>query len=339
MLEFRRTFQKPEELPKFDFERDSRGHQSGRDGKSVEQNLNKSSGNDDVSTDGKPTYRETRTHDTTIHTTVKPPVVHETIRPIETEIIGSELTVHRHVHHYVHRIQPVIVSSFEEERLAHDILGQGQPALGNAMYRDTIDAKGISHNENSNEMCQLCGAEGNLLSHIGSLKRRNNEASTTGACPVCGSDRGFGRSADAELTKDTGAMRRDELQGKSGEKEVNEGLGGMNEFSDNRRERDLAREFGENTEGISRSRGVETSRGGFSVPEARDTRTFDTSQGAAGTGESTEGLSGSRVGEPSGSESSASEVQHTRGFNASQGAAAGSEGELSRGIRNMDISK
>jgi hypothetical protein len=168
MTEFRRTLENPS---KPDFEQ---GRNENLDG-----------------TVGKGTYRETRTHDTTIHTTVKPPVVHETIRPIETEIIDTELTVHRHVHHYVHRIQPVIVSSYEEERLAHDILGQGQPSMGNAMYRE-------STMEGNGETCRLCGADGNLLSHIGSLKRRNNEASSTGACPVCGSDRGGGVSRDTK---------------------------------------------------------------------------------------------------------------------------------------------
>jgi hypothetical protein len=167
--EFRCTLENPKELPKLDFEQGQSPLNENLDG-----------------TAGKGTYRETRTHDTTIHTTVKPPVVHETIRPIETEIIDTELTVHRHVHHYVHRIQPVIVSSFEEERLAHDILGQGQPSMGNAMYRES------TLHEGNGEMCRLCGADGNLLSHIGSLKRRNNEASSTGACPVCGSDRGVG---------------------------------------------------------------------------------------------------------------------------------------------------
>src|SRR5271170_6343671 len=187
--EFRRTLENPKELPKFDFEQGKSPHDENLDG--------------DISTAGKGTYRETRTHDTTIHTTVKPPVVHETICPIEAEIIDTELTVHRHVHHYVHRIQPVIVSSFEEERLAHDILGQGQPSMGNAMYRDsTMDANGS--NQTSNEMCRLCGAEGNLLSHIGSLKRRNNEASTVGACPVCGSHIGAGVSKD---TKGMGTIR------------------------------------------------------------------------------------------------------------------------------------
>jgi hypothetical protein len=167
MTEFRRTLENPKELPKFDFEQPRNENLDG-----------------DISTAGKGTYRETRTHDTTIHTTVKPPVVHETIRPIETEIIDTELTVHRHVHHYVHRIQPVIVSSFEEERLAHDILGHGQPSNGKSMYRESTMQEG------NGEMCGLCGADGNLLSHIGSLKRRNNESSSTGACPVCGSDRG-----------------------------------------------------------------------------------------------------------------------------------------------------
>src|SRR5271163_972997 len=52
-------------------------------------------------------YIETHTHDTTIHTIVKPPVVHETIRPIEMTIINTNATLHHHVHHYVHRIQPV----------------------------------------------------------------------------------------------------------------------------------------------------------------------------------------------------------------------------------------
>ena len=147
---------------------------------------------------------------------MKPPVVHETIRPIETEIIDTELTVHRHVHHYVHRIQPVIVSSFEEERLAHDILGQGQPSTGNAMYRESTLQEG------SDKMCRLCGADGNLLSHIGSLKSRNNEASSTGACPVCGSDRGVvGVSRDA---KGMGTSRESNVL--DGEPAVPGGIGG-----------------------------------------------------------------------------------------------------------------
>lgn len=221
MIEFRRSFDKPEELPKFDFEQ----------------------GDDRECGERKPTHRETRTHDTTIHTTVRSAVVHETIRPIETEIINNELTVHRHVHHYVHRIRPVLVSSFEEERLAHDILGEGQAALGNAMYRDTtLDSKGSQ----SNDMCQLCGAEGNLLSHIGSLKRLNNEASSTAACPVCGSDKGI--QSD---------LNRERVESSS---ERQDGLG-----------REMVSETGERRL-ADEGRGVGTSRGELGLPEGQHTR-------------------------------------------------------------------
>ena len=207
MTEFRRNFEKPKKLPNFDF----KSHDLPR---AAETRSSKSG--DEISTE-KPTYRDTRTHDTTIHTTVKPPVVHETIRSIETEIVNTELTVHQHVHHYVHRIQPVIVSSVEEEGLAHDILGQGQPPTGDAMYRDpTMDAK-----RTSNDICRLCGAEGNLLSHIGTLKRRNNEASSTGACPVCGSNNGVGR--DTNLKKGNTESERErvlrgDMTGQDGER-------------------------------------------------------------------------------------------------------------------------
>ena len=67
--------------------------------------------------------------------------------------------------------------------------------------------------EGSDEMCRLCGADGNLLSHIGSLKRRNDAASSTGACPDCGSDRGVGG-----VSRDT--------KGTIGEEDARRGVGG-----------------------------------------------------------------------------------------------------------------
>ncbi len=79
---------------------------------------------------------ESHKHDTTIHRTVKPAVIHETIRPAETNIVTTNMTVHHHIHHYVHRIQPVLISSDEEERFVHDFMGQGwQPHSEGKMYR------------------------------------------------------------------------------------------------------------------------------------------------------------------------------------------------------------
>lgn len=79
---------------------------------------------------------ESHKHDTTIHRTVKQAVIHETIRPVETNIVTTNMTIHHHIHHYVHRIQPVIVSSDEEERYVHDFMGQGwQPHSEGKMYR------------------------------------------------------------------------------------------------------------------------------------------------------------------------------------------------------------
>lgn len=79
---------------------------------------------------------ESHKHDTTIHRTVKPAVIHETIRPVETNIVTTNMTVHHHIHHYVHRIQPVLVSSEEEERFVHDFMGQGwQPHSEGKLYR------------------------------------------------------------------------------------------------------------------------------------------------------------------------------------------------------------
>jgi hypothetical protein len=46
-----------------------------------------------------PDNSESHKHDTTIHRTVKPAVVHETIRPVETNIITTNMTVHHHIHH------------------------------------------------------------------------------------------------------------------------------------------------------------------------------------------------------------------------------------------------
>src|SRR5271169_3755864 len=74
MIEFRRTFGKPDELPKFDFEQGAGSEDSS---KTWERNLNRSSVNDDIPTE-KQTYWETWTHDTSIHTTVRRPVIHET---------------------------------------------------------------------------------------------------------------------------------------------------------------------------------------------------------------------------------------------------------------------
>jgi hypothetical protein len=90
---------------------------------------------------------EPEKHDTTIHRTIKPAVIHETIRPIEQNIVTTNLTVHRYVHHYVHRIQPVIVSSDEEELYIHDFMGQGmEPThvgsyceLGNTNYSQSLE--------------------------------------------------------------------------------------------------------------------------------------------------------------------------------------------------------
>jgi hypothetical protein len=90
-----------------------------------------------------PTSNEIERHDTTIHTNVKPPIIHETIRPIETNIITTERVIHHHIHHYVHRIQPVIVTSDEEEELVHQLMREGgQPGGYRTRHFDTKSAPG-----------------------------------------------------------------------------------------------------------------------------------------------------------------------------------------------------
>jgi hypothetical protein len=90
-----------------------------------------------------PASNEIERHDTTIHTNVKPPIIHETIRPIETNIITTEREIHHHIHHYVHRIQPVVVTSDEEEELVHQLMREGgQPGGYRTRHFDTKSAPG-----------------------------------------------------------------------------------------------------------------------------------------------------------------------------------------------------
>jgi hypothetical protein len=78
-------------------------------------------------------------------------VVHETIRPIETTIITTERTVHHHIHHHINRIQPVVVTSDEEEQLARELLNEGaQPEAFCARHWDSdtppeVGKTGTSH--------------------------------------------------------------------------------------------------------------------------------------------------------------------------------------------------
>ena len=124
-----------------------------RDSQSFEQKLGAMQLNDDTSNtssrpqppdsrlvyaDDEDTPTDTYHHDTTMHSEVKTAIIHETIRPIETTVINTERTVHRHVHHYVHRIQPVIVSSEEEEQHVHDIFGEGKERQSTETYREYI---------------------------------------------------------------------------------------------------------------------------------------------------------------------------------------------------------
>src|SRR5579871_1997837 len=153
------------------------------------------------------TETEKVTHDTTIHRTVKPPVIHETIRPVETNIITTNVTVHRHVHHYVHRIQPILVTSDEEERLVHDIMGEGRAPTTNMTYRQlgtggsmhqTHTGEGSTHQTNTagvhGKVCKVCGgATGNVLyrekggDSVERSAENTVEQDISGeSCPICG---------------------------------------------------------------------------------------------------------------------------------------------------------
>ena len=137
-------------------------------------------------------------HDTTIHRTIKPAVIHETIRPIEQNVVTTNLTVHRHVHHYVHRIQPVIVSSDEEERYIHDFMGQGMEPTHVGSYRElgnTNYSQGLERDlkDFDGQQCTVCGgATGNV---IGGHEGRKGDVSGEN-CPICGGD------IDNKLTRD-----------------------------------------------------------------------------------------------------------------------------------------
>ena len=143
-----------------------------------------------------PTETETEKvrHDTTIHRTVRPAVIHETISPIETTITTTNMTIHRHVHHYVHRIQPVLVTSDEEERLVHDIMGEGRAPTTSMTYRQL--EMGSNQIRNAGEIgpqgkvCQVCsGATGNALhKEKGGNSRENafDEDISGESCPICG---------------------------------------------------------------------------------------------------------------------------------------------------------
>lgn len=143
-----------------------------------------------------PTETETEIirHDTTIHRTVKPPVIHETIRPIETNIITTNITVHRHVHHYVHRIQPVLVTSDEEERLVHNIMGEGREPTTSMTYRQlggsATNDVGTGGGMGGGKVCQVCGgATRNVLYREKGVHSGENELEqdiSGDTCPICG---------------------------------------------------------------------------------------------------------------------------------------------------------
>jgi len=143
-----------------------------------------------VSAEPTETENEIIKHDTTIHRTVKPPVIHETIRPIETNIITTNVTVHRHVHHYVHRIQPVLVTSDEEERLVHNIMGEGREPTTSMTYRQLGGSATNDVGTGGGKVCQVCGgATGNILYRQKGVHSGENklEQDVSGdMCPICG---------------------------------------------------------------------------------------------------------------------------------------------------------
>jgi hypothetical protein len=181
-----------------------------------------------------PDNSESHKHDTTIHRTVKPAVIHETIRPVETNIITTNMTVHHHIHHYVHRIQPVIVSSDEEERWVHDSMGQGvQPSSEGTMYRQ-MGIQGELENEIGRqgqgvergrhgysrgvekEVAQNSG-DGEKVGHVG-------KHSGGGACAVCGSSGNVLKDTEGGKTHNGGICR---VCGNDYDEELSRGISDM----------------------------------------------------------------------------------------------------------------
>jgi hypothetical protein len=174
---------------------------------------------------------ESEKHDTTIHRTIKPAVIHETIRPIEQNIVTINLTVHRHVHHNVHRIQPVLVSSDEEERYIHDFMGQGMEPTHVGSYRElgnTNYSQGLEHElkDFDGQQCTVCdGATGDV---IGGHEGRKGDVSGEN-CPIRGGD------IDNKLTKDGHSHNAGHQAGQTGNRDL--GASGSDV-------RDDGREFG-----------------------------------------------------------------------------------------------
>lgn len=115
----------------------------------------------------------------------KPAVVRETIRPIEKNIITTNTIVHHHVHHYVHRIQPVTVTSIEAEGHVHNILDEGKERFGTGLYRERQEGDVVAVSDGMNG-CSICGATGNILSGQRRLKIGENEEISSNTCPACG---------------------------------------------------------------------------------------------------------------------------------------------------------
>ena len=180
-----------------------------------------------------PDNSESHKHDTTIHRTVKPAVIHETIRPVETNIVTTNMTVHHHIHHYVHRIQPVIVSSDEEERWVHDSMGQGVNSEG-TMYRQIGVQRGLNEGdmqaqdegfeggrrsggiENVGQVGQNRGVGGNV-GHVG-------KHTGGGACAVCGSSGNVLKGTEGGKTHNGGICR---VCGNDYDEELSRGISDM----------------------------------------------------------------------------------------------------------------
>jgi len=164
---------------------------------------------------------ESQKHDTTIHRTVKPAVVHETIRPVETNIVTTNMTVHHHIHHYVHRIQPVIISSDEEERWVHDFMGQGmQPSSEGTMYRQMGDQGGPEKEVGLQGRSESVESGGRGYSHsqeesAGYVRRqgtgenvgRVGKHTGDGACIICGSSGNALKGTEGGKTHNGGICR------------------------------------------------------------------------------------------------------------------------------------
>lgn len=195
---------------------------------------------------------ETHKHDTTIHRTVNPAVVHETIRPIETNIVTTNMTVHHHIHHYVHRIQAVIVSSDEEERWVHDFMGQGmQPHSEGTMYRQMGNQGGLENEvgrhrqtrgvEGADKLGQTENVGRQGYSHgleqgtgpvgkhqsrdVGENVGRAGKHSGNGACTVCGSSGNVLKGNEGGKTHNGGICR---VCGNNYDEQLSQGISDMN---------------------------------------------------------------------------------------------------------------